>query len=287
MTCRAWCFTWFPKVNEDGETYDRPAIDGDLVKYLVYQGEWSAKGNFHWQGYVEFKNAVRATAVKGMLPAGSHWEKRKGTPEQARAYCMKEESRCVEPVEFGDFAAKKQGSRTDISDAKEKLKEGKWMEIDPGTFVRNHRGLMAYAKLMGYKRKDKIVRDWKTHVTVIVGGSGKGKSKKAWEICGKEDTYFVSPGNYKNVWWDEYDGHDNVIINDHHGEIPFNMLLGILDRYPCKVPTKGGSAELLAKKIVITSTKDASKWYDNGRYNELHRRIDKFIEFEDEVEEAV
>lgn len=97
-----WCFTfnnppsdvalWFYEVTEGDEAWP--------VNYMVCQvekghGKKSADnptaGTRHIQGYVEFTDRKRLTTVK-KLPLGGgsiHWEHRKGTPTQARAYCMK------------------------------------------------------------------------------------------------------------------------------------------------------------------------------------------------------
>ncbi len=64
------------------------------------------------QGYVVLKKKSRLSALKKLLPR-AHWEIREGTHDQARAYCMKEETRTKEPYEWGDPPA--QGKRNDMA----------------------------------------------------------------------------------------------------------------------------------------------------------------------------
>jgi len=87
------------------------ALDGftDLV-YGVYQAEIGANGTRHFQGFLMFSARKRMTQVKanaGM--AGAHLEVRRGTPAQARAYSMKDDTReagflAVEHGIFNDVA---------------------------------------------------------------------------------------------------------------------------------------------------------------------------------------
>lgn len=73
---------WFDDVCEDWP-----------INYIVAQEEVGQGGTNHFQIYVEFSKAMRFSAIKKLLHGASeaHWEKRKGTPTQARDYCMKGE----------------------------------------------------------------------------------------------------------------------------------------------------------------------------------------------------
>ncbi|ATY70082.1 master replication initiator protein [Cow vetch latent virus] len=74
----------------------------ESMKYLVYQREQGESGNIHFQGYIEMKKRSSIAAMKKLIP-GAHFEKRRGTQAEARAYAMKEDSRIEGPWEFGEF----------------------------------------------------------------------------------------------------------------------------------------------------------------------------------------
>lgn len=67
------------------------------IRYLCGQLERGATGNVHWQGYMELENPKRFSSIKKILleifRRRCHVEPRKGTAEQARNYCMKEDTR--------------------------------------------------------------------------------------------------------------------------------------------------------------------------------------------------
>lgn len=104
---RAVVFTLFVESPDDWPPeHDLPP--DDRVRYLVYQYEvCPTTGRMHVQGYVELTKACRFSGIKAALrlPDTVHMEKRQGTPAEARAYCMKQETRLpgTEPYEHGRF----------------------------------------------------------------------------------------------------------------------------------------------------------------------------------------
>lgn len=124
---RNWCFTLY------SDPSDVDFDDVRTLRYCVYQHELCPKtGQDHWQGYMEFGTPKRMKAVKEILQDRSaHLEARRGTREQARAYCMKLDTRFPgeEPYEFGDFGTK-QGQREDLNLARLLIQESpSWSSI--------------------------------------------------------------------------------------------------------------------------------------------------------------
>lgn len=81
-----WCFTlnnWSKTQLETLETLFKTLADAWVIGQEI--GE---SGTPHLQGYVEFKQKVRPVETIGMKEI--HWEKRRGTSEQASLYCMKD-----------------------------------------------------------------------------------------------------------------------------------------------------------------------------------------------------
>nr|QTE03485.1 MAG: replication-associated protein [Fringilla montifringilla CRESS-DNA-virus sp.] len=90
---------------------------------------------------------------------GIHYAARLGTAAEARAYCMKEETRDAEaePVELGIFAASRQGQRSDLSTAVQVLKDGgikRLIDELPGTYLRYHTGFEKLAEHLREIPKD-------------------------------------------------------------------------------------------------------------------------------------
>lgn len=134
-----------------------------------------------------------------------------------------------------------------------------------GDFLRYERGFRSYKGLILEQRS------WATETVVVWGPSGTGKSKFAWEQGGP-DAYWLARPNSIRCFWDGYDGHETVVIDEFYGWLPYTFMLRLLDRYPLRVETKGGSVPFVAKKVIITSNLCPVKWYKEG-LRSLRRRL--------------
>lgn len=254
-----WCFTDF-ECREDYSEWE--------ASYLIYGVEiCPTTGKQHHQGYCEFPGNRRLTALGKKFKC--NFERRKGTAEQAIKYCEKD----GKWYEFGERPGKKeQGKRTDIEEVKELINNGAGMK-DIVDVVSSFQALRFAEKLIEYKETK---RNWQPEVFWYWGKTGTGKTKRAYEEAG-EDTW-ISGKNLK--WWQGYDGHENVIIDDFRKDFcTFHELLRILDRYPYTVEVKGGSRQLVAKKIWITCPYHPEDVYDGREdIDQLLRRITKIEE---------
>lgn len=122
MALRAWCFT-----------INNPSFDvlslphPDHVRYMVWQREKGEEGTVHVQGYAEFARPVRMAAIKRAWPT-AHLEPRMGTRDQARDYCMKQDTRDAGddagPHEHGSWEAGGSGKRNDVAAARDFIMGG-------------------------------------------------------------------------------------------------------------------------------------------------------------------
>lgn len=159
----------------------------EYVRYGVYQREKGEQGTEHFQGYAEFHKTQRFSALKKWLPT-AHFEPRKGTRDQARNYCMKEDTRVDGPWEYGTWATQ-QGKRTDLDNACDTLKDEGVRGValkHPREFVKYHAGFKALErhlrprvnegkfKLSDFPVSYVPITDWsKVHVFWGVPGAGK------------------------------------------------------------------------------------------------------------------
>lgn len=266
MSVRNWCFTIHSK--HDGNI-DALACHKD-TRYLVYQEEvCPTSGREHIQGYIELVKAKRVAGMLKICPA--HYEPRRGTRQQARDYCMKEESRAAgkTSVEVGEWTLTP-GSRDDLTQVKDALDRGDTLtEVAHSHFAtcaRFSKWFKEYAALIGERRS------WKTKVIVYWGQAGTGKSRRA--AAEYPDAYYQDG----TKWWSNYQAEDAVIIDDFDGDMPLNAFLRLTDRYPLQVETKGGYVNFVARTIVITSNLRPEEWYPDltpERHAAVMRRLDE------------
>ncbi len=150
----------------------------------------------------------------------------------------------------------------------------------PEIFGQNHKGLIALQSILIQPRNEVPT------VTVLYGGTGAGKSREAREIVG-EDKYVWHP--QQNQWFDGYAGEKDVIFEEFRGQLPFGMLLSLLDRYDCKIQYKGGMCEFAATNIVVTSPLHPREWYKSDdlathdKIEQLLRRITTIVDMDEKA----
>lgn len=260
------CFTCFDVSDEC-----RERLLAIPCRYIVFQLERAATGREHFQGFIQLNQQTRFNAVKSLLP-GCHLEKRRGTPQQAADYCKKSESRIAGPWEAG---AMEQGKRNDLIACRDAIllgKRGRELWDDNFTcMAKYHRAMDRYIALCS------APRSWKTQVHVYWGDAGAGKSRKAFE---------EAPGAYVHdgsQWFDGYQDHEDVIIDDYTGSIQLDVFLKLLDRYPMQVPIKGGYVNWVPRRIFITSNLQPVEWYPKAtgqQHAAIKRRLDTVEFFE-------
>ncbi len=238
------------------------------VKYICYGVETCPTTNKpHLQGYCELANAKSLSAIKKIFSAPAlHIERRKGTAQQAKAYCQKD----GEFHEAGTIS--QQGKRTDINSLYENLENGYNMRDVIGERpMFQHFGIAK--QWLTYNEKG---RDWLPTIYWFYGESGTGKTRSAMEMF---PAAWLSARTLR--WWDGYDGHEAVIIDDFRKDFcTYHELLRILDRYAYRVEYKGGYRQLLAKNIIITSCYHPQDVYDTREdLAQLLRRITEIRQF--------
>lgn len=262
---RGFCFT----LNNYSEK-DVEAIKGwSKYKYLVFGFEVGESGTPHLQGYVEWQNGRTLRGLK-RLGKRIHWEERRGSPKQAEDYCKKDGKF------WEDGTPLAQGERSDLIEIKDDIMNGK---ITPDDICLENPELYhmygrTFNKIMDLKNRKKF-RTWMTKGEWIWGPTGVGKSHRAFEGF-DPDTHYVWVND--NGWWDGYVGQKIVIINDFRGEIKFNELLCLIDKWPHSVRRRNREPfPFLAEKVIITTSMRPGDIYggiDEDRIDQLLRRVE-------------
>ncbi len=256
-------------------------FDPAEMQYLVYQEEIGASGTYHFQGYCEFLRRKRLNAAKLLLGGpGVHIEGRRGTQAQAIAYCKKEATRIphTEIVEEGE--PKQQGKRVDLEGFKDAIKAGAKLR----DLVDDHFGILArypkfYSTLTSLNRPE---RSEELVVTLLIGPTGLGKTRRVMDEFGQDPNFFIAPLSNGTCWYDGYDGHTTVLLDDFAGaasHCSLCFMLRLLDRYPVPVPTKGSHTWWMPNKVFVTTNVEPRHWYKwenrGEQYVALARRFAK------------
>lgn len=214
-------------------------VHGTWYRYMIIGKEIGDSGTPHLQGYAVLDKRYRLNALKKLVGDRVHLEARKGTHNQAREYCMKDNDFC----EFG--VEPEQGKRNDLKNACELVKKDGAQavaELMPELYVKYHRGL---------KELELAIQPKYDHVSVrgiwIFGSPGTGKSHAARHF--DPNAYIKA----QNKWWDGYNGQQCVILEDLDTDVLGHYLKIWADKWSCTGETKGGTVNLRYKLFVVTS----------------------------------
>lgn len=118
---------------------------------------------------------------------------------------------------------------------------------------------------------------------VIWGPPGSGKSTLAYEravaVCNENgwnpdfEIFFVSKGDEQTTWWDGYASHRIIIFNDFYGWVGRAFLQRLVDIWPGRVGTKGGSRQFMGEYFYFTSNQHPSKWWPKIGLGAMERRL--------------
>jgi len=278
-----WCYT----VNDNARAWAEGQMEyvynneSDKIRYICGQLEVAPDtGRLHFQGYLQLKTSQRLSWVKAHVHATAHFEVQKASNnDDARNYCNKEDTRMegAEFVEFGSYV-KGAGARTDLTTIRDAIKEGA-----------THRQLMedycnTYARHIRFcDRATAYYQPTRPEVTVklYIGEPGTGKTRLA---TSDPDHYVVPIGD--KLWMDGYDGQTTIVLDDFSGRMSHMQLcdtLRLLDRYPIRVPIKGGFTWITAPTVIVTTNIHPFRWYKwetrANQYEALWRRFNEVLYF--------
>lgn len=206
----------------------------------------------HWQCWFRCKNQrypgpVREDVEAWLGSSGFKLIACNGTEEQNDDYSRKD----GDHYEWG--ARPQQGKRTDLDSLASQILEGHTTveAITTSEPVSYHQ----YGRTLERIQDIALRQQFRTAMTEgvwIWGPTGSGKSHMAYENFSPA-THYVWPND--GGWWDGYCGQAIVILNDFRGEIPYNQMLQMIDKWPFTVRRRSREPfPFLAKKVIITSS---------------------------------
>ncbi len=147
-----------------------------------------------------------------------------------------------------------QGSRTDIQALRETIDSGAstkviWQEHFP-TMLKYHSSVAKYRLATSSPRDPSIAPT----IFLWIGPTRTGKSSS----CPKPPEAYWHPGG---AWWDGYNQETTVVFDEFYGQLPYNMMLRILDRHPLTIESKGSSSQLAAHTFYFTSNTRYEDWW--------------------------
>ena len=233
------------------------------VTWIVVGKEIGANGTPHLQGACVIGNQMTLSRLKTLVGfARAHLEVMHGKPQDSLVYCTKQDS-----AAFVSGTLPAEGKRKDIHEITARIRQGttlrELIDDDAGAeaIVKFHRGLTVLRSLCRQQRNP----DKPPCVIWLHGATGTGKTRSAFStsmhLTGSIDDIWLSSGGLQ--WFGGYDGQRVAIFDDFRAKHApdFSFLLRVTDRYPLRVPFKGGEVEWGPRVIIFTAPKDPKECF--------------------------
>ncbi len=278
-----WCFTLNNFTQEEEEALK--SLVPDTVKYLIFQPEVGQNGTPHLQGYAQLAKKARLGGLK-KLQRRAHWEAQSlgATLADNIHYCSKPVPGCIDPdchcvearryprmgptVVLGEPTTA--GQRSDLIEFRDAVAGGKRKRdlIEDDELLKP---LAKYPRLYTEIRSMFVKRSEQTDLEIHWGVPNAGKSTYVRNKY-PEAFYLSQPRDGgKGFWWDGYDGESVVILEEFHGQMYQDMFCSLVNLYPLKVESKGGTLPFMATKLVICSNMDPALWWKDSTAQTFRR----------------
>lgn len=300
---RAWCVTiWAKSIRNMG--YGDMLTDDDMPTDIIGQRlveqireEWalsgkgrtsgavaclSAKDGFHIHMGVYASNKVLFTTVASVL-GNAHVEPQYGTKQQLVEYLRKqgkweEKGEKILYESNMDGIQDGQGKRTDLNSISEMIDKG----MTPNEIFREDIKFRKWDKMIKDAYFDKRYQETPIHrdikVNWLFGGTGTGKTHIVTDLAekyGEDNIYMVT--DYANGF-DKYNGEPILIMDEFRGQLPYSVMLTILQGYKQQIHARYTNIVTLWNEVYITSPLTPYEVYQNidnkfDTKEQLYRRI--------------
>jgi len=278
----AWVFTWNNWTPASLEAVAKLAAKASWCIVADEVGEET--GTPHLQGYMCFQNArskrsmVNHLTVKDAKANGTantaDIAKATGSAKHQLSYIGGKPQYVYPPghkksgvskvhgtviLETGEMP--KPGHRTDLDEVQIALREGANLR-DIQDMTPNPQAHRAAGNWFSTMER---VRDFEPEVYWIFGAPRSGKSTYVKTLIRKVngDAYWFAMANDTAVWWDGYDAHTDIVIDDlEPRRFRPKYLLYLLGADPARLNLKGSFRQNLARRIYVTTLLDPIKFWN-------------------------
>lgn len=268
--------------------YKQEYLEQEMSSYnFIGQLEKAESGYEHWQIYIDNrgKGNIRFSTLKRKFAKG-HFEKAMGSPAECLMYVSKAETSLGITVKNGEISTDERpvGNAAVMARAHELIvEEGKtsdevYEELAAG--FGNARAINEIEQFAHRKRAKEIGKSggMERKVSFIAGPPGAGKTSLVYREHA-EDLYSVS--TYRHPF-DNYRSEKVLLLDEFAGQIEFELLLKLLDRFPVMLPARYNDKFALYEQIYVLSNLRLDEIYRDVQrhfplqWNALMRRIDTY-----------
>lgn len=249
----------------------------------------SKKGLHHLHIVLEDSKSFRFSAIKKLFPR-AHIEPTRGNKAQAENYINKlgsyaEKGEQVVCIRYRGEIKGAQGQRNDLDEIGKLIEEGLRPKeiLDKSIRYYKNETIVKAAYFRKREKETSIMRD--VEVYYHVGDTGSGKTYSYVDLYNdhNQDVYLVN--DYSNGMFDEYFGESILFLDEFRGQIPFSLLLSILQGYKQIFHARYRNIYGLWNEVHISSVIPPERLYkrmvmedkDYDTFGQFHRRLNYIV----------
>lgn len=226
----------------------------------------------HIQGYTEFTESTSIQLMRSVLSGISSDAccVSLGSQKKNIIYCSKTDTQILPPITIGIPLTIEQGKRNDIHLSIALVKKNQSIR-EICNVATSYQSIRICEKYLQYNESPRPINS--INVIWIYGPTGTGKTRYAFH---KYPDLF-RPTTFK--WWEGYDGHKTILIDDFRKDFcKFHELLTLTDIYPFRVEVKGTSRQVQFDTIIFTCPFPPTELYPYREdIKQFTRRIQSLI----------
>lgn len=278
-TAKNYCFTSFSP--------NAPAFLAESMVYLCFQKETCpTTSRTHWQGFVSLKARRALTSVKRLLGGDPHIEAARGTPEECRDYCRKEDTAVGGTFEEFGILPLGKGARNDLHEVVKAVESDPYLDF----FEHYPEVIAKYPRFCSDLRKRCLARAAAPEVTVFVpregwqrrlvrildapvdarkvhwfvdpvGGSGKSFFGSCWRSSNGKPGFIVTGGRHTDIYY-AYE-YQSVVFFDwsraHEDTFPYGVVESFKNGYFLSTKYESKCVTFRTPHVVIFSNFDPDR----------------------------
>lgn len=248
----------------------------------------------HTHVYCAFQNPKEFITIQRRF-YGAHIEIAHGTHQQNRAY-LRKDGKWENDVKHGTIVPntfEESGELPAEPDARIKQSEAVFAMIEHGAsnaeILRkfpssmNHLPRIEQARQVLLEEEFRNKRRDDLFVSYLWGEPGTGKTRNVLDKHGYQNVYRVT--DYEHPF-DGYRSEDVLLLDEFRSQLPFSLLLNVLDIYPLMLPCRYANRVACYTKVYIVSNIPLERQYPNvqqdnpASYRALLRRIHQIYQLD-------
>lgn len=284
--------SWLLTLPED--EYPKEEVENRLSAYAfigqLERGEQGgSEGYRHWQLYIENESQIRFSTLCRKFPKG-HFEPRKGTKWQAYRYVTKRDTSEGVRVQSDGFEIPDQdttGKSLSPDTIRQKIIEE---DVSYRDLLLTERLAPQHVNFARELEQQVLAEKWGNttrdlRVDYIYGPPGCGKTSGFYKEHGYENVYSVSTYSHP---WDAYNGEDTILMDEFAGQMEFEFLLKLLDRFPLRLPARYADRWAAFTHVVMLSNIPLEDCYAyqlehrGDQWDALCRRIGSYLKMDED-----